>query len=139
MMSDFQVDERVGSPSGWVTGGVVFAAVMMIMIGLFQAFQGLVAIIDDEFYVDVADYTLTADLTAWGWIHLVLGALVFIAGFALFNGSTAAGVAAITLAGFSAVANFLFIPYYPVWSLVVIALAVYVMWAVTRSGILSSA
>lgn len=137
-MSDYQADERVGSPSGWVTGGLVFAAIMMVMIGLFQTFQGLAAIINDEFYVDVADYAFTVDLTAWGWIHLVLGVLVFIAGFALVNGSTAAGVAAITLAGLSAVANFLFIPYYPIWSLLVIALAVYVIWAVTRSGILSS-
>ena len=124
--------------SGWATGGVVFAATLMIMVGLFQAFQGLAAIINDEFYVTVNDYAFDIDLTAWGWIHLIAGVLVAIAGFALFSGSTAAGVAAIALAGLSAIANFFFIPYYPLWSLLIIALAIYVIWAVTRSGILES-
>lgn len=124
--------------SGWATGGVVFAATMMIMIGVFQAFQGLAAIINDEFFVTVNDYAFDIDLTAWGWIHLIAGVLVAIAGFALFSGSTAAGVAAIALAGLSAIANFFFIPYYPFWSLLIIALAIYVIWAITRSGILES-
>ncbi|HEU4539819.1 MAG TPA: hypothetical protein VFR23_01705 [Jiangellaceae bacterium] len=139
-MSNYQpVDEKARPVvSGWATGGVIFAATMMIMIGLFQAFQGLAAIINDEFYVVVTDYAFEIDLTAWGWIHLIVGVLVVIAGFALFSGSTVAGVVAIALAGLSAIANFFFIPYYPFWSLLIIGLAVYVIWAITRSGILET-
>lgn len=139
-MSNYQpVDEKARPVvSGWATGGVIFAATMMIMIGLFQAFQGLAAIINDEFYVVVSDYAFDVDLTAWGWIHLIVGVLVVIAGFALFSGSTVAGVVAIALAGLSAIANFFFIPYYPFWSLLIIGLAVYVIWAITRSGILET-
>ena len=122
-------------PSPWAVGGAVFAAIMMIMIGLFQIFQGLAAIINDDFFVVAADYAFDIDLTAWGWIHLIVGVLLLIAGFLLFAGSAVAGAAAIVLAGLSAISNFFFIPYYPFWSILMIALAVYVIWAVTRSGV----
>lgn len=122
-------------PSPWAVGGAVFAAIMMIMIGLFQIFQGLAAIINDDFFVVAANYAFDIDLTAWGWIHLIVGVLLLIAGFLLFTGSAVAGAAAIVLAGLSAVSNFFFIPYYPFWSILMIALAVYVIWAVTRSGV----
>ncbi len=118
--------------SGWVAGGVVFAATIMVLAGVFQAFQGLAAIIGDNFFVVTGDYAFRIDVTAWGWIHLILGILVAAAGVFLFGGSATAGVVAIVLAVLSAIANFLFIPYYPVWSLVAIALAVWVIWAVTR-------
>ena len=72
-------DERT-DPSGWAVGGVTFAGVMMILIGTFQAIAGLVAIIDDSFYVVGQNYTFDIDTTAWGWIHLLLGNLVFLAG-----------------------------------------------------------
>lgn len=137
-MSNYQVDEQVKPVSGWATGGVVFAATMMIMIGAFHAFLGLAAIINDEFFVVVNDYAYDVDLSAWGWIHLIAGVLVALAGFFLFSGSTAAGITAIVLAGLSAVANFFFVPYYPWWSLLMIGLAVFVIWAVCRSGILES-
>jgi hypothetical protein len=139
-MSNYRAVDENARPveSGWAVGGVVLAATLMIMVGLFQAFQGLAAIINDEFYVVVSDYAFDVDLTAWGWIHLIAGVLVMIAGFGLFSGSKVAGVVAIILAGLSAVANFFFIPYYPFWSLLIIALAIYVIWAITRSGILDS-
>lgn len=124
--------------SGWAIGGVVFAATMMIMIGVFQFFQGLAAIIDDEFFVVLPNYAYDVDVTAWGWIHLILGVIVALAGFYLFTGSAVAGTVAIILAGLSAVANFLFIPYYPFWSLLMIAIAVYVIWSVARAGVFDS-
>ena len=74
-------------PSGWAIGGVVFAATMMIMVGIFQAFQGLAAILNDEFFVRVGDYAFNVDVTTWGWIHLILGIVVAAAGFYLFSGS----------------------------------------------------
>ena len=118
--------------SGWAVGGVVFAGVLMIMIGIFQAIAGLVAIIDDTFFVVGNEYTFKFDTTGWGWIHLIAGALVALGGFYLFSGATWARIVAITLAVLSAIANFLFIPYYPFWSLLMIALAVWVIWSLTR-------
>jgi hypothetical protein len=120
------------SVSGWAVGGVMFAATIMVMTGAFQAITGLVAILDGQFFVPVRGYTFDLDLTAWGWIHLVLGLAVAAAGFALFTRAVWAGVAALFLAVLSAINNFFFIPYYPFWSLLVIALDVWVIWALTR-------
>lgn len=124
--------------SGWAVGGVIFAATMMVMIGVFQVVQGLAAIIDDEFFVVTPGYAYELDVTAWGWVHLVLGVLVALAGFYLLAGSAAAGAVAIILAVLSAVANFFFIPYYPFWSLLMIAIAVYVIWSIPRAGLFES-
>jgi hypothetical protein len=120
--------------SGWAVGGIVFAATMMLVVGTFQIIAGLVALFDDEFYVVGREYTFKFDVTAWGWIHLILGALLVLGGWALFARRAWAGVFAIVLAGFSAIASFLFIPYYPFWSIVVIALDIWVIWALTRPG-----
>ena len=133
-----EYDPRSDTPtvSGWAIGGITFAGVMMILIGSFQIIAGLVAIIDDNFYVVTQNYTFDLDTTAWGWIHLLLGILLVATGFGLFNRSAWAGVTAIFLAMLSALANFFFIPYYPFWSIVVIALDVWVIWAITRPGVL---
>jgi hypothetical protein len=125
-------------PSGWAVGGLIFAATMMTLVGVFQAIVGLAAIIDDEFFVVTRNYTFDIDTTAWGWIHLVIGILVAGAGFALFAGRVAAVVLAIFLASLSAVANFFFIPYYPFWSILVIAIDVWVIWSLTRPGIVET-
>jgi MFS family permease len=90
------------------------------------------ALIDDEFYVVTRNYTFDLDTTAWGWIHLLLGLLLVATGFGLFARQAWAGVTAIVLAGWSALANFFFIPYYPFWAILVIALDVWVIWALTR-------
>jgi hypothetical protein len=124
-----------GRPSGWATGGVIFAAAVMTMIGVFQVIAGLVAIIDDEFYVVTANYTFDLDVTAWGWIHLILGTALLFAAFGLFSGATWAAVVTIALATLSGIANFFFIPYYPLWSILVIALDVWVIWSLTRPGL----
>src|SRR5215217_9585103 len=107
-------------PSGWAIGGMMFAATVMSMVGVFQAIVGLVAIIDDDFFVVGRNYTFELDTTAFGWIHLLLGIAVAGAGFALFAGRVSAAIFAIVLAALSAVANFFFIPYYPFWSILVI-------------------
>ncbi len=120
--------------SGWAVGGVVFAATMMLVVGTFQMIAGLVAIFDDEFYVVGREYTFELDTTVWGWIHLLLGILLAVGGWALFARNAWAGVFAIVLASLSAIANFFFIPYYPFWSIVIIALDVWVIWALTRPG-----
>ena len=120
--------------SGWAVGFALFAAVMMIMAGIWQALAGLVAIFENEFYVATRNYTFQFDATAWGWIHLILGVIVGLAGFSLLSGATWARIVGITLAALSATANFLFIPYYPFWSLTVIALDVFVIWALAAHG-----
>ena len=125
--------QEPGRPlSGWAVGGITFAATMMTMIGIFQIIAGLVAIFDDGFYLVTENYTFDLDTTGWGWIHLLLGILLVLAGYGLFAGATWAVVTGIVLAGLSAVANFFFIPYYPFWSLLIIALDVWVIWALTR-------
>ena len=123
-----------GEPSGAAVGFILFAAIMMIMAGVFQALQGLVGIFENEFYVPTRNYTFQFDATTWGWTHLLLGLLVAFAGWGLLSGRTWARVAAITLAVLSAIANFAFIPYYPFWSLLIIALDIFVIWAVAVHG-----
>jgi hypothetical protein len=123
-----------GGGSGWATGWIAFAGVMMIMIGIFQAVDGIVGILDDDFYFAGQNYTYELSTTAWGWIHLILGIIVVLAGIGLFTGNMAARIVAVTLAVLSSIANFLWLPYYPVWSIIVIALNVTVIWAVTAHG-----
>jgi len=127
---------RGNEPSGWATGGVIFAGSLLTLAGIFQAIAGLVAIIDDNFFVVAKHYTFNLDVTAWGWIHLIIGIILFIVGLGLFTGAAWAGVGAIAIAMLSAIANFFFIPYYPIWSLVVIGLDIWVIWALTRPGVL---
>jgi hypothetical protein len=118
--------------SPWAKSGVVFAAVMLILLGAFQAIEGLAAIINDDYFVVVRGYAFDLDTTAWGWIHLILGLAMLVAGIGLFYRTVWAGVAALFLAVLSAVNNFFFIPYAPVWALLVIALNIWVIWALTR-------
>jgi hypothetical protein len=130
--AQYQPDEE--PVSGWAIGGVAFAACILTLVGFFQIIAGLVAIIDDDFYVVASNYTFDLDASGWGWIHLLIGILLVITGFGLFNRSAWAGYTAIFLAMLSAIANFFFIPYYPFWSILVIALDIWVIWALTRPG-----
>ena len=125
---------RGKEPSGWAVGFILFAAIMMIMSGVFQALQGLIAIFENEFYVATRNYTFQFDATTWGWIHLLVGLLVAFAGWGLLSGRTWARVVAITLAVLSAITNFLFIPYYPFWALLLITLDIFVIWAIAAHG-----
>jgi hypothetical protein len=133
--SQYQSAGRAGkATSGWAVGFIMFAAIMMIMVGVFQALQGIIAIFENEFYVATRNYTFQFDATTWGWIHLLLGLLVAFAGWGLLSGKTWARLLGITLAALSATANFLFIPYYPFWSLLLITLDILVIWAITAHG-----
>ena len=120
--------------SGTAVGFILFAAIMMIMVGVFQAIAGLVAIFENEFYVATRNYLFKFDATTWGWIHLIVGLIVVFAGWGLLSGRTWARVVGITLAVLSAIANFLFIPYYPFWALTIITLDVFVIWALAAHG-----
>jgi hypothetical protein len=124
--------------SGGAIGGLIFATCILILIGAFQVVAGLAAIIEGQFYVVTRNYTFDLDTTAWGWIHLLFGLLLIATGFGLFARQTWAGVTAIVLAGLSALANFFFIPYYPFWAILVIALDIWVIWSLTRPGALET-
>jgi|SRR5215204_29173 len=125
------IDRSSSEVSGWAFGFAAFAGAIMLMIGIFQAFAGIAAIFNDEFFVVSRNYTFDLDVTAWGWIHLILGVIIAFAGISIYSGATWARAVGIVLAILSAVANFFFIPYYPVWSVLIIALCVAVIWALT--------
>jgi hypothetical protein len=121
-------------PSGWAVGWTFFAAFMMIMIGCFQAIAGLAGIIDDTFYVKGPKYVFQFDTTTWGWIHLIVGIIVLLAGFALFTGAVWARMVGVIMAFISALVGFAWLPWYPFWAIVWIAIAVAVIWALTAHG-----
>jgi hypothetical protein len=121
-------------PGAWAQGLILFAAVMMFVGGGFQAIAGLAAIFENEFYTVTPNYVLEFDVSAWGWIHLLLGVIVVFAGYGLLSGQTWARVVGIVLASVSALVNFAFIPYYPFWSLTIIALDVFIIWALATQA-----
>ena len=125
--------ERAG-PSSWAVGFTIFAGCLMMMIGAFQAISGLAAIFENEFFVTTPNYLFEFDVTAYGWIHLIFGIVVAFAGFGLFSGAVWARSVAVVLAVISGIINFLFLPYYPVWSALIIALNIAVIWALTVHG-----
>ena len=128
-----EVREFSETPSRW-GGFIVFAAVMMILGGTLNAMHGLVAIFNDEWVVWGNRANLYLDLSTWGWIHLAVGLAVVVAGFGLFTGNVLARAPAVFMAGVSVIANFLNMPAYPVWSLTVIAIDVFVIYALTAHG-----
>jgi hypothetical protein len=121
-------------PSGWAVGWTTFAGIMMVVLGGFHAIAGLVAIIDDQFYVATREYIFQFDRSTWGWIHLILGIVVLLAGFSLFSGAVWARTVGVILAVISALAGFAWLPYYPIWGIIFIAIAVAVIWALTAHG-----
>jgi hypothetical protein len=120
--------------SGVAAGFILFAVIMMIMIGVFQALAGLVAILNNALYVATDTYPFGLNTPTWGWIDLIVGLLVAGAGWAVFSGRTWGRIVGIILAALSAVANFLFIPYYPFCAILIIVLDVFVIWALAVHG-----
>ena len=113
----------------WGRGFAVFAAVMMMIIGVLHVFEGLAAIIRNQFFVLTANYAFHIDVTAWGWLHLILGIVVAIAGFFVIRGALWARTVGILVAAVSLMANFLSMPYYPFWAFLIIVLDAVVIWA----------
>lgn len=129
-----QASRTAPEPTGWV-GWIVFAGVMMVMVGTFHMIEGLIALFNDEYYlVAKSGLVVEVDYTAWGWTHLIAGAIVFAAGLALFSGRMWARVVGVTLAGVSALINFAFIAAYPFWSSLLIAMDVFIIYALTAHG-----
>jgi hypothetical protein len=121
-------------PSRWV-GWILFAGVMMIVLGLFHAFQGFMALFDDEYFlVTKRGLTIHADYAAWGWVHLALAVVVMAAGVALLNGRMWGRIVAVVLAVISIMVNAAFLAAYPIWSTIMIAVDILVIWSLTVHG-----
>jgi hypothetical protein len=124
---------RTREPTGWV-GWIMFASVMMIIGGTLNAIHGLVAILNDEWVVWTNRGELYLDLTTWGWLHLAVGIAVLLAGLGLLTGNILARTIAVAIAGLAIVGNFLWLPAYPLWSLTLIAINAFVIYALTAHG-----
>ena len=120
------------STSGVVALGVTaFAGVMLAIVGVFQLVQGLAAISDDGVFVSGPQYTYEIDLTTWGWIHALVGVVALAVAVGLLAGQDWARIAGMVLAGVGCVANFVFLPYFPWWSLAILAFNIAVIWALS--------
>lgn len=119
--------------SGWV-GWIYFGGLMMILLGMLHAIAGLVALFKDEVYAVGPNNIWILDYTSWGWIHLIAGILVLWGGFAVMSGKMWGRVLGITLGIVAAVANFAFIPIYPIWSIVMLTISVLVIYALVAHG-----
>lgn len=114
---------------GWVTGGITFAGVLMVCSGILAVLQGIAAIAGDDIYFRVGGYVYKMNLTGWGTIHIIVGALVLLTGIGLLMDMAWARFAGLFLVSLSLIAQFLFLPYQPVWSFIMMAIDVFVIWA----------
>ena len=123
-----------GEVTGWV-GWVAFAGIMLIMLGIFQAIEGFVAIFDNGYYlVRPNGLVINVDYTAWGWLHLIIGLIAVAVGVGLMAGNIIARIVGMIVAVISATLNLLFIGAYPVWSTIIIAVDVIVIYAIVVHG-----
>lgn len=121
-------------PSGWAIGWTAFAGITMLMAGGWWMISGLVALFNSEFFVITQNYIFKFDVTTWGWVHLITGFLVLLAGFGLFSGQVWARTVGVIIAVFMGLASFAWLPYYPVWAIVYIVASVAIIWALTAHG-----
>lgn len=119
--------------TGW-SGWIIFASVMLLIGGIVNAVYGMVAIVNDTWIVWSNQDALLVDFTIWGWVLFAFGVVAVLAGLGLLAGSMTARVAAVVLASLSMIANFLFLPAFPLWALTVMVLDGLVIYAVTTKG-----
>lgn len=121
-------------PTAWV-GWIFFAGIIMVIAGTFEAIAGLVALFNREyFFVPAEELVVRVSYTSWGLVHLIFGAVVVLAGFGVMTGKTWARIVGIVLAGLSAILHIAFLAAHPVWSVIVIALDVIVIYAICVHG-----
>ena len=122
--------------SSWASGLSVFAASLMMVLGVFQFFEGLVAVVDgNDFLLNTKNYVVQFDASTWGWTHMILGAVVAATGLFILTGNRLARGVGVGIVSLSALANFLWIPYYPLWAMTVLALDVAAIWALTTANL----
>lgn len=125
---------RNSTASGLAVGTTIAAAIILIVGGICHAMQGFVGIATNEFYVTTQKWIFQFDVTTWGWIHVIVGAIAVLAGVGLFSGKVWARTVAVAIAAVSILVNFAWLPYYPVWSILIIAFDMFVIWALTAHG-----
>ena len=133
-MATHDVTGRTAQPSGMAVGITFTAAFILIFAGFFGILEGIVGLVNNEFYVVTQKWVFKFDSTTWGWIHIIVGFIALCAGFGLFAGLVWARTVAVIAACLSMIANFLWLPYYPWWALLIIAFDFFVIWAVTAHG-----
>ena len=121
-------------PSGWAMGWTAFAGIMMVLMGGWWIITGLVAIVNDEFYVVGEEWVFQFDVTTWGWIHLILGIVILASGFGLFTANVWARTVGVIIAVIAALVGFAWLPWYPIWAIIFIAVSVAIIWALTAHG-----
>ena len=122
-------ERSVAVKSAWAEGLTYFAVALLITVGIFQVLQGLTALFSGDFYVVAPNNVFAFNVTTWGWIHLIIGIIAFAVGVGLFYGASWARGAGMGTAVVQAISQFMFLPHYPGWSIVIIALDIAVIWA----------
>ncbi len=126
---DDQAGYAGAEPSGAVIGWTVFAAVMLMISGIGNILEGIAQLVNGSYFVTASNYTYNLSVHTWGWIHLIAGIVIFLAGAALLADQTWARVVGVTVASLSLFLNLVYLPFFPIWSIVVIALDAFVIWA----------
>lgn len=112
----------------------VFAGVLLMISGIMNVFQGITAIAKDDVYAQIGNYTFKFSTTSWGWIHLVLGVLVAIVGWAAYTGATWAKAVGVVIVALAMIGNFMWLPYQTWWALTLIAIDGFALWSLIGQG-----
>jgi len=115
----------------WAEGFAIFAGTVLATLGVFQFLEGLSAVAKDDVFLTTPNYVFSLDITGWGWIHMIIGVLAVGTGVCILLAKKWAFVVGIGLAILSAIANFMFLPFYPLWAIVIIAFDIAVIWALS--------
>jgi len=123
---------RIPVAGGASFGISMFAGLIMLVVGGFHVLMGLAAVIGpDESLWGTTDYSYSADVTGWGWAHLILGVIAVVVGGAIMLGRAWGFMIGLVVAVLSALENFAFLPHEPVWSAVLLGFDALVIWALT--------
>ncbi|MER5529805.1 hypothetical protein ABT075_35350 [Streptomyces sp. NPDC002677] len=120
-----------GPDSGAITGASAFAGILMMLSGPLSILMGAAGIAHDTLFA-ASRYAYRFDLTAWGWIHLVIGVVLVVAGLGVLTNQSWGRGAGVAVAVVSLITQFMFVPYYPLWSIPVMTLDLLILFALTR-------
>jgi hypothetical protein len=126
-------DAPISEPSSAAIGWISFAGIMMIVVGSFQILGGLAVLINSDSFTAV-DSIFEQNAESWGWWLLLVGAVVVLAGFGVFTGNVLARIVGVIGASLSAISAFVWLPIRPIWGILVIAVDIAVIWALTAHG-----